>query len=134
MGVTDMDRVYGLMIDRCTPTNVLSECERTFRRAFHHGNDNVAVASIGVAAAALCITPALAVTDLPDGFFRDLVTHRLVYEQTALTTHEAARVLGCTTRHVRRLARTGRINGRVGPAGAWSCAGPSVISYRERKS
>jgi hypothetical protein len=47
----------------------------------------------------------------------------------ALTTQETASLLGCTSRHVRRLARQAKIQGRIGPLGAWHCTADSVYAY-----
>lgn len=65
-------------------------------------------------------------------FRRFVVAYRRDYLQSGLTTDEARRMIGCTVQHVRRLARTGRIEARVSATGAWICNSSSVANYRGR--
>lgn len=49
-----------------------------------------------------------------------------------VSSSQAANYLGCTERHVRRLAKRGAIKGRIGPDGSWRCSTTSIRDYRRR--
>lgn len=49
-----------------------------------------------------------------------------------VTTGQAARLLRCSARHVRRLARGRQIDARIGPTGTWRCLASSVYGYKRR--
>ena len=53
-----------------------------------------------------------------------------VSEEAELRSGPAAKFLGCTPRHVQRLARLGRIAGRLHPDGTWRYKACSIYSYR----
>lgn len=58
-----------------------------------------------------------------DKVFEDDLSHWI-------DTSEAASILRCTTRHVRRLAQDRMIDARLGPTGSWRCLKESVYRYK----
>lgn len=69
--------------------------------------------------------------DLPTSFIAQVQKRMQSYSPT-VTTEEAGALLGCTDRHVRRLAGRSLIAARRLPTGAWLCQTRSVFAYRER--
>lgn len=111
-------------------------CEQIYREAYAIGNVGVAAAAIVVASDTIAIgrgEHADAQLDRYDpGMMKHVRQCVRLDDDALLTSCEAARALGVSERHIRRLMRGGHLTGRRAPTGAWLCTAPSVLSYRKR--
>jgi hypothetical protein len=130
-------RLYDLLISRIERTDdPLFACEQTFCQARRARNVKVAAAAVKVATEMIRIGIAEGADPellrVYDEGMAEMVSHAYFPEKAVFTATEAATLLGCTDRHVRRLIRGGQLDGRRAPTGAWRCAATSVLSYRKR--
>lgn len=58
---------------------------------------------------------------------------RAADKMVVMDTERAAELLGCSVQHVRRMARLGKVAGRLGPDGRWWIEDESVYSLVRKK-